>query len=643
LFEKLYSVAARDGFAQHVAQFQRGATVHAFVIPLFAGLTAIFAVTGVGKLFLRLAGIRNLPWYWRIALGALAGQASISALVEIVLLSGAGSANALRVVVWLLAGVAAAGHVFFSGNGAGKGIGELFRVDKIITTILLLAVATNLVVALAPSTKIDELYYHMLTPKRIVEDGGLRLYLLPIESAIVPQMHYQISLSLAHAAGAPDAGNVLSWGYSVALSLFMIGFLMDATKNRYLSLLSGALCGVGVYATVWHTTGGAHALGDLATVVALAGVLRPTFLLDALGSYRYTFMLATVAAVAASSKLSLVPLSLIASGLIIVHVIRAKSPTAKIFNVIGLASLPWIVIHLPLMIWTYAESGSFWGPVLANVFGRSAFPPDILRDIADLQAFSPASFVPMARYAVAGFTPVFFISILWILWTALRGCETSRLVAGLLFLQGGIVAWKFHFDFRFMGGLEFVAVLAAALTLASPAEADHYANLSDGWTRLGARLANSRRWILLLAAVPWLAFQVYYAWPFAGVVSGLTPRNEFMKRYVALSSDFEILDGMLPHDAVIYIHDARWPNFYAPRPVVLTPLDLRGRKPIFSLAGPSEQDAEHVDAVFPLKCENTIYQNPAAVVETYRTPGEVPVIGAIKVQACQSQPLAGER
>jgi hypothetical protein len=116
-----------------------------------------------------------------------------------------------------------------------------------------------------------------------------------------------------------------------------------------------------------------------------------------------------------------------------------------------------------------------------------------------------------------------------------------------------------------------------------------------------------------------------------------------MKRYVALSSDFEILDGMLPHDAVIYIHDARWPNFYAPRPVVLTPLDLRGRKPIFSLAGPSEQDAEHVDAVFPLKCENTIYQNPAAVVETYRTPGEVPVIGAIKVQACQSQPLAGER
>jgi hypothetical protein len=617
--------------------------VHSFLIPLFAGLIAILAVTGVGKLFLRLTGIRNLPWYWKIAFTGLAGQAAVIVLVEVVLLSGGGSARGLRLVAWLLAGVATIGHLFFSESGAGKSIRELFRADKIITAALLLAVATNLVVALAPSTKIDELYYHMLTPKRIVEDGGLRFYLLPIESSIVPQMHYQISLSVAHASGAPDAGNALSWGYSVALSLFMIGFLMDATRNRQLSLLCGALCGVGIYATVWHTTGGAHALGDLAMVVALAGILRPALLLETLGPHRYTFLLATAAAVAASSKLSLVPLSLIASGLIVFHAIRAKSPSAKIFNVIGLAFLPWIAIHLPLMIWTYAASGSFWGPVLANVFGRSAFPPDILRDISDLQGFSPASFVPMARYAVAGFTPVFFISILWILWTALRGCKTSRLVAGLLFLQGGIVAWKFHFDFRFMGGLEFVAVLAAALTLTSPAAADDRSSFSDAWTHLGARLVNSRRWILLFAAVPWLAFQIYYARPFAEVVSGLTPRSEFMKRYVALTSDFEMLHKILPRDAVIYIPDARWPNFYAPRPVALTPMDLRGRKPIFSLAGPPGQDAEHVDAISPLKCENTIYQNDAAVIETYRTPGEVPVIGAIKVQACQLPPSARER
>jgi hypothetical protein len=609
--------------------------VHSFLIPLLKGLTTVFAVSGVGKLFLRIVGIRNLPWYWRFAFALLAGQAAAFVLVEAALLSGAGSAATLRFLTLFLLGIAIIGHAFFSRAGAANAIGEIFRADKIIAAVLLLAVLVNLIAALAPSTKIDELYYHMLTPKRIVEDGGLRFYLLPIESAIVPQMHYQIALSVAHASGAPDAGNVLSWGYSVALSLFVIGFLTDATKKRVLALLCGSLCAVGIYATVWHTTGGAHALGDLATVVALAGILRPAILMNALGPYRYTFLLATVAAIAASTKLSLVPLSLVTSALIVVIAIREKILGTKIFNVIVLALLPWIVLHLPLMIWTYAESGSFWGPVLANTFGRSVFPSKILQFIADLQTFNPRDLAPMARYAVIGFSPVFFVSIGWILWTALRGCKTSRLAAGLLLFQGALVAWKFHFDFRFLSGMEYVAVLAAALTVANP---NSDANFANGWPGIGSSLMNSRRWIILFAAVPWLLFQMYYARPFAGVVTGYTTRSEFVERYAALAHDFEMLDGMLPRDAVLYIGDGRLPNFYAPRPVVLTPLDLRSRTSVYRLTIFPEPDIEEIDAASSLKCGNTIYQNDLAVIETYRTPGEAPLIGRVKVQTCEIQP-----
>jgi len=614
--------------------------VHAFLIPLLKGLIAVFAISGVGKLFLRLTGVRNLTWYWKLALAALTGQAAVSLLVEIALLSGFGSAAVLRLLAWFFAGLAIVGHVFFFDSGTGKTIGGIFRSDKIITAILLLAVFTNLVVALAPSTKIDELYYHMLVPKRIVEDGGLHFYLLPIESAIVPQMHYQVSLSVAHASGAPDAGNVLSWGYSVALLLFVIGFLTDATKQRRLSLLCGSLCAVGIYATVWHTTGGAHALGDLATVVALAGILRPAILMDVLGPYRYAFLLSTAAALAASTKISLVPLSLVASMLIIVSAIRQKDAGTKFLNVIALALLPWIVLHLPLMIWTYVESGSFWGPVLANVLGHSPFPPSALRLTHQLQAFDLSTLIPNARYAIIGFSPVFFISIAWILWTALRGNKTSRLAAALLFFQGAIVAWKFHFDIRFLGGLEYVVVLAAVLTFASGDAAE---NFSTAWRHLGHRLASSSRWILVLAGIPWLAFQIYYARPFAEVVSGLTPRSAFLERYVALTHDFEVLDRMLPRDAVLYISGGRWANFYAPRAVVLTPLDLRGRAPVFNLTPSSEQEGEALDAPSPLICGETIYQNDHAVVETYRTPGENPAIGGIKVQRCQLELPGAER
>lgn len=606
--------------------------MHSFLIPLLKGLIAVFAISGIGKLFLRLTGIRSLPWYWKVAFTALTGQAAVSVIVEIALLSGVGSAAMLRFLAWLFAGLAIVGHAFFSSGEARKTIAEIFRSDKIITTVLLLAVFTNLVVALAPSTKIDELYYHMLMPKRIVEDGGLRFYLLPIESAIVPQMHYQIALSVAHASGAPDAGNVLSWGYSVALSLFIIGFLMDATKQRRLSLLCGTVCSVGIYATVWHTTGGAHALGDLATVVALAGILRPAILMDTLGPCRYALLLTTAAAVAASTKISLVPLSLVASVLIIVCAIRQKTIGTKIFTVIALALLPWIVIHLPLMIWTYAESGSFWGPVLANVFGHSPFPPSALQLTHQLQAFDLSDLVSNARYAVVGFSPVFFISMVWILRTALRGNKTSRLAVALLLFQGAIVAWKFHFDVRFLGGLEYAVVLTAVLTLAS---ADSVANFSTVWTQLGNRIASSTRWIIVFSAIPWLAFQIYYAKPFAEVVSGLTPRTAFLERYVALAYDLETLDRMLPHDAVLYVSGGRWPNFYAPRPVVLTPLDLRDRTPVFKLSPTSEQEFETLDAQSPLNCGETLYQNDHAVVETYRTPWENPAIGGIKVQRCQ--------
>ncbi len=608
--------------------------MHAFLIPLVKGLVAVFTVLGVGKLVLRLASIRNLPWYWNIAFSALAGQAAVNGVVQLVLLSGGGSPFDLRLVAWLFAGAGTAGHLLFPWTGIGRAVRELFRAEKIATAVLFLAVLTNLAVALAPSSKIDELYYHMLTPKRIVEDGRLKFYVLPIESSIVPHMDFQISLSVLHAAGAPDSGNFVSYGYSLALFLFIAGFVTDACENRHLGLLCAVLCSVGLYATVWHTTSGAHSLGDLATVVALAGVLRPSTLIHVLGPNRFTFFLTTSAALAATTKLSLLPLSIVVSFLILFQVSRVSAGWHAVPRLAGLAILPWSILHLPLMIWTFLASGSFWGPVFANVFAPSVFPPTILEYANGLQAFSPGSLGPMIRYALIEFSPVFFIAMAWLLWTAIRGCRTSQIVVGLLLLQAGLVAWKLHFDFRFLGGLEYVVVLAAVLTLTGRERA--FAP-RDGWASIGRWIAKSSNWILLFAAVPWLGSQIYYARPFAGVVCGLVSPRQFLERYVALTEDFEILDRILPKDAVLYLPGARLPNFYAPRPVVLTPLDLHGRAPIFRLTASPESDIEEINSTSILKCGPTVYSNDHAVIQTYRTPGAVPVIGPIAVKSCEIQ------
>jgi hypothetical protein len=159
----------------------------------------------------------------------------------------------------------------------------------------------------------------------------------------------------------------------------------------------------------------------------------------------------------------------------------------------------------------------------------------------------------------------------------------------------------------------------------------------NAWARWGKRLEKSRNWILVFAAIPWLAAQTYYARPFAEVVSGWTPRSQFFERYVALAQDFEVLDGMVPKNAVIYIQGGRLPNFYAPRPVVLTPLDLRGRAPIYRLVLEPMLDEQPIDAKSSLRCVNIVYSNEHAVIETYRTPGADPVIGIVKVQGCEAE------
>jgi hypothetical protein len=506
--------------------------VQSFVMPLCQGLLAVLAISGVGRLALWPLARARLPWHWNLAFTMLTGQAAVNILVQAVLLSGGGSAHSLHLLAWTLLGLATAGHLFAPHKRSTASLIASLHENKLPAAILTSAWLANLVVALAPSTKIDELYYHMLLPKRIVEDGALRFYLLPLEQAILPQMHFQMTLSIAHAAGAPDAGNVLSWAYSVVLGLFVAGFLMEVTDRsrpaHSTAILCAALCTVGLYATVWHTTGGAHALGDLATTIAVAGILWPESLMPELGPAHHTLLLVTAASIAASTKLSLWPLSALATVLVVWRAAQAEGSFKKTGICAAIAAFSWLIIHAPLMIWTYRASGSFWGPVFANTFAPTVFPAGVLQELRQMQQFDPSAAWPLLQDALIQFSPVFFVSLAWVLWTAWRGCRTSRLAAALLLFQAALVAWKLHFDFRFMGGLEYVAVLAAAVTLERAAPGT--ANYRHAWTHWENRLNKSRNWILVFAAIPWLAAQIYYVRPFAEVVSGWLPRIKLVSR-----------------------------------------------------------------------------------------------------------------
>jgi hypothetical protein len=113
--------------------------------------------------------------------------------------------------------------------------------------------------------------------------------------------------------------------------------------------------------------------------------------------------------------------------------------------------------------------------------------------------------------------------------------------------------------------------------------------------------------------------------PLIAVALGVTPRERFLERYVALYDDWRALDTTLPRDALILDDIGRTSLLYAPRPVLVDARDLA-----------SEEDRERA-YVLGFSCGKreegpVIYTNSSAVVATYRTPWRGARLGAICVR-----------
>src|SRR5208282_2053676 len=98
--------------------------------------------------------------------------------------------------------------------------------------------------------------------------------------------------------------------------------------------------------------------------------------------------------------------------------------------------------------------------------------------------------------------------------------------------------------------------------------------------------------------------------------------------HVAFSNDFRALGHLLPRNAVLYVVNTRLPSYYAPRPVIYTLEDLRGRGPLYRFTvGDDAPPPLH-----SLSCSETVYQNPETFSVVYREPGRAAVHEPLKVE-----------
>jgi hypothetical protein len=574
---------------------------------LAAGLVCLLVCFGLGLGLLRRIGVEAPP-YWQHPLALVCGVAILDLCVTLALVCG-GGVRSLRIVAAVLTSVAAYELFFHRKRIRVVAMLHGFARGRWLAAIVLTALAINLFIALAPSSKIDETYYHMLVPARVITDDGLRVYREPYEAAFYPQLSFQIGMSALHAVGVPEAGNVLSWGLSAALIFFITGIVAELTGGRPAGWLAGGIAVVGIYTPVWHVTSGPHALGDVTMVLAACLCLLPETSFAWLREDQRLALMSLAACTSASTKISLLPLS----GMITLLAVVRIAGRIGWLKTTGITSGIWAVFYLPLVIWSSVQTGSPFGLATASLFHSHFFAAGTIIQMDESRQVNQIGLMGALKLLAISVSGGMVVAAGIVAVRAWKDAN-CRILVGLVAIQTVFIAVLLPHDFRFLGGLQFVVLIFASSILS---------------TRAGGK-----RWLihtLLLAiplCLPWLAEQVYYAPPFLAVALGLESRDSFLEKYVAFTPDFRKLNDILPKEAVLYVTNARPPSFYSPRPMIFTLKDYMPGHALyrFSVGNIAVQDA--------VSCTEVVYENPDAIIEAYRTPGRPPLRDSLRVTRC---------
>jgi hypothetical protein len=591
------------------------------ILNLVFGLLSLIGISGLGRLLIR--PLRPLALHWYCALAMLAGFALSS--VSVLCLAMAGSERTgFRALGAGIVILGIAGHWIGRRRYSSLALPQAGPFRTLTFSLLCLVLAVLILISLAPSTKIDELHYHMLAGRRVLEDHGLRVYLFPAEQAIVPQMGYQIAETIFHATNTADAGNILSLGFGMVLWLLIYGVVTEETGRAEVGLLAAVASATGLYPAVFYVAAGPHALGDLATFTGVAALFFPGGLakaIDNTGNKTRSFACVLGAVCAASTKISLVPVGLVISAATLFR-LRGSARMQMGAVVAGL----WFFVMGPLVIWTYFHTGSPFGAAFAQLFGHTVYQPAVLQALEDNRRVNQTGLRIALSYTAQMLSGG---GLALMLCGVVTCCRQWKRLGGLLFLvvlQVVLIAELLPHVFRYLGGLQYGLLAAGAL------------GLSPLW-----RARVPFKWVAgvsLLLLGPWLAAELYYARPFVGVALGATPRADFLKRYVAFMDDFQALDKILPPDAHLYVPNNRMPAVYAPRPVIFFLGDWDRRTPLYRFLvqrSGKPFDAYGMEPEAGLICSDALYRDSDAVVEAYRTPNREPERGTVVVQQCLAE------
>ena len=188
------------------------------------------------------------------------------------------------------------------------------KIDKktIIPSSLLISIfLIRLLISVIPSTKIDELHYHMLLPVRLISERGLNYYNLPWEGAIWPHMQYQFIGAPFYAIGLPDSVNIISLGIFLTLLVTLFMQIDREIMSKEITLWCLVLFSSGLHTLVDLTTNASNSLLLVCSFSSLQILCNPHKFLPSnnLKSFSLIFGLLSLGMI--GSKISMIPILMV--------------------------------------------------------------------------------------------------------------------------------------------------------------------------------------------------------------------------------------------------------------------------------------------------------------------------------------------
>ena len=569
------------------------------IYTLVLGLAVFFSLLGFGNYILKKFRY-NFPEPWLSIVSLVLGVLLFSLIVQIF--------SMLEVAnKWLLISL-----LFFI---LPFGLNLLSKISDIRNTIpsfkgyailpfliIIIAILINLLVALSPTTKIDEMVYHMLLPARIVSDGSLIYYSLPWESAILPHMFYQIMATPLYALGLPDSANVISLSILVLLIWFALKLVWQETNNITLAWWVGALIPVGMYSVVSFITVAGNSFMVLSTVTGSISVLTRNTLLKDMHLSEWVIMCSILILGIASSKASLIPLAIMLLLVLLFKVFKERKKLLSRIKIISLLISPWVIIYFPIIIWTFINSGSPFGPLFLDFFSGGTIIFDPLVESLNRKIGSRPHFKEITFITLISWSPLLWISLGSILFVDKLSLKDRVLFVSFFIFQLIVIVFSLPYLARHFGGLQYVFIIIIAI---------FYSPLKI--------FKNNLKIIIIMVSLtlPWLTVQAYYAKPFIEMSLGIYPKNIFFSKYIPFYKDYKQLDKILPFNANILVVGSRVNSFYSPRPMFMSINDLNTiNYPSYLFVVGQNIDVSSLD----LNIGNVVYKNTRAIQFTFRTP-----------------------